>query len=590
MNGTHKAHEVIVGIDLGTTNSEIAVVQDGKVVVIDVEGSPLLPSVVGLDVQHHLLVGYAAKNQQILYPERTIASVKRKMGSGALLALGDELYSPPEISALILKKLKAAAEVFLGHAVHRAVITVPAYFSDAQRQATQEAGRLAGFTVERIINEPTAAALCYHFSRQGEANQREPDEKKVLVYDLGGGTFDVSVVAMHQEVVEVLSSHGNNHLGGDDFDEQLMQHIVKHIAEEHDGLDVRASLKAMARIKKIAEHTKIHLSDHPYCTIAEEYVWEDAQGQPVHVALEIDRLEYEAMIQPYIDETLEAVHIALQDAHLTPNDIDEVLLVGGSSRTPAMSAALESVFQKRARSDIHPDLCVAIGAAVQAAILSGSSIRAVLVDVSPYTFGTSSIGMLDEGFSPYLYVPIIQKNTPIPVTKSELFYTLQDFQREVEIQIYQGEAEDVRENHLLGKFLLTGLRKAPAGNAITIQYHLNTNGILQVTAQEKETGHRQQLTITNTLRSSEGQDFTEKQARIDQWFEEPASMRSSDPIETFLRSAESLLETLEHAEDKTDVIELITQVKTYRDAGREKELAQSLEALEDVMFYFDQTV
>ena len=373
--------EKIIGIDLGTTNSEVAVVENGRVTVIDTSpGNPILPSFVGLGDDGSILVGEPAKNQYVLYPERTIRSIKRRMGSADRVQMGDDSYTPQEISAIILRRLKAIAEAHLGETIHKAVITVPAYFSDAQRQATREAGEIAGLEVMRIINEPTAAALSYEANHQGH--------KRVLVYDLGGGTFDVSVVGIEDNVVEVLASHGNNHLGGDDFDAQIVEHIVEHLKGL--GADPNSSRRAMARITRAAEIAKIALSDQPYTRIEEEYLLEKA-GAPVNLSLELSRHEYEDMIAGYIDETLEAVHIALKGANLTVSDIDEVLLVGGATRTPVITQRLEEDLGLMVRAEVNPDLCVATGAAIQAAMLAGETVSAVLVDITPYTFGTSAL-------------------------------------------------------------------------------------------------------------------------------------------------------------------------------------------------------
>ena len=374
--------DIIIGIDLGTTNSEVAVVRDGRPEILAIDGAKLLPSVVGLGDDGNLLVGQAARNQYSLYPERTIRSVKRRMGEDVHLSLGEQSYRPQEISALILKRLKQAAEQHLGESVGKAVITVPAYFSDAQRQATRDAGELAGLEVVRIINEPTAAALAYEADHQGS--------RTILVYDLGGGTFDVSVVRMTADITEVLASHGNNQLGGDDFDARLVEHVLTHLKTEH-GIASLEDRSALARIQRACEAAKITLSDSPFARIEEEYLLEH-QGQPLNLSLEISRSDYEDLIKSYIDETLEAVHTALKGAGLAVADLDEVLLVGGSTRTPLIQERLEQILGMQPRAEVDPDLCVAAGAAIQAAVISGQTVASVLVDVTPYTFGTSAFG------------------------------------------------------------------------------------------------------------------------------------------------------------------------------------------------------
>ena len=395
-------NDIIIGIDLGTTNSEVAVVQDGQTHIIEVDGSKILPSLVGLADDGALLVGQTARNQYTLYPERTVRSVKRRMGEDVRLPMGDQEYTPQEISALILGRLKKAAEDYLGQPVSKAVITVPAYFSDAQRQATRDAGELAHLQVVRIINEPTAAALAY------EADHKEA--KNILVYDLGGGTFDVSVVRLSQDVTEVLASHGNNHLGGDDFDAKLVEHVTTHLKEKK-GIDPGEERSAMARITRACEVAKISLSDAPFARIEEEYLLE-RDGNPVHLSLELDRSDYEDMITPYIDETLEAAHIALKGAGLAVRDIQEVLLVGGATGTPLVQQRLEKELGIQPRAEVDPDLCVAAGAAIQAAVIAGRKVSGVLVDVTPYTFGTSAWADLNGEPYPYTLRPADSQKHP----------------------------------------------------------------------------------------------------------------------------------------------------------------------------------
>ncbi len=575
--------DIIVGIDLGTTNSEVAILQAGKVIVIEESGDKILPSVVSLSEQGELLVGSAAKNQQLLYPDRTIASVKRKMGSDEKIQLGEKAYLPQEISAMILKKLKQRAANYLNQAVEKAVITVPAYFSDQQRQATREAGQLAGLQVERIINEPTAAALAYNADHQ--------TEKKVLVYDLGGGTFDVSIVSIASGIVEVIASHGNNHLGGDDFDEKIVQFIVRHLYDTHNKLDLSTSPKAMARIKRAAETAKIHLSNHPYCKIEEEYVFEQ-NGHPIHLSLELDRANYEEMIHGFIEETMDAVHIALRDAKLMTADIDEVLLVGGSTRTPLIEKTLTGVFQDRPRGEVHPDLCVAAGAAIQAGTIAGQAATTVLVDVTPYSFGTSAVGLLDDALSPDLYVPIIKKNTPIPVTKSEVFATMHDFQDTVEVKVFQGEHQDVNHNNLIGDFQLTGLRKIASANEVIAKFHLDVNGILQVSAEEKVTGKSQSITITNALRSTLDGEIDKRKKEIDALFaeievgkEEVLDGHHVD-VAALLKKAELLLETVDDA-DKVDLVDLIESIRDHQSTNNKAALEQAAQELNDLTYYLE---
>ncbi|MGA9602003.1 MAG: Hsp70 family protein, partial [Methylocystis sp.] len=357
--------EEIVGIDLGTTNSEIALYRNGRPEMFaDQGGRVILPSVVGFNEAGELLVGEEARNQYALYPERTVRSIKRLMGADKTVQLAGKNYKPQEISAIILKRLKEIAEARVGRSLRKAVITVPAFFSDVQRQATREAGEIAGFEVARIINEPTAAALVY------EAAQHQ--RKRILVYDLGGGTFDVSVVRVEEGVVEVIASHGNNHLGGDDFDHKIVEHILEHLKLKQ-ALDVSGDARAMARIQRAAEAAKKQLSDQPFARIEEEYIAE-SEGKPHHLALELSRVDYEEMISHFIEETLGAIHAALESASLTSSQIDEILLVGGATRTPMIRRRLHEVFGIEARGEVDPDLCVAMGASIQGAAIAGEEV------------------------------------------------------------------------------------------------------------------------------------------------------------------------------------------------------------------------
>ena len=581
--------EKIIGIDLGTTNSEVAVVENGRVTVIDITpGHPILPSFVGLADDGSILVGEPAKNQYVLYPERTIKSIKRRMGSADRVELGNTSYSPQEISAIILRQLKSIAETYLGESVHKAVITVPAYFSDAQRQATREAGEIAGLEVMRIINEPTAAALSY------EANHQ--DHKKVLVYDLGGGTFDVSVVGIQDNVVEVLASHGNNHLGGDDFDAKIVARLVEHLQKQ--GADPTTSRKAMARITRAAENAKIALSDQPYVRIEEEYLLDKA-GTPVNLSLELARHDYEAMIHGYIDETLEAVHIALKGAHLTVSDIDEVLLVGGATRTPVITERLEADLSLTVRAEVNPDLCVAAGAAIQAGMLAGESVSAVLVDITPYTFGTSALSDRNGIPYPFTYVPIIHKNTPIPVTKSEVFYTVMDHQEAVKVDIYQGEDADALNNIELGEFMVENLSKVPSGNPIVLQLSLDLNGIMNVTAREKNTGLEKSITINNVLTRFQEGELQTARDRVDALFAgeenflaKPAANAAASDHQLTVQ-AQALVEKAERLLDRAaadDREEMINLMESIKDALSEEDidaLAEPVAALSDILFYLE---
>ena len=582
--------EVILGIDLGTTNSEVAVVRDGRVEVVPVAGAErILPSVVGIADDGALLVGQTAKNQYVLRPDRTVRSIKRRMGETVRVTMGEKEYSPQEISAMILRRLKNLAEAYLGHPVAKAVITVPAFFSDAQRQATREAGEIAGLEVARIINEPTAAALAYESRHQGA--------RKALVYDLGGGTFDVSVVNLEGDVVEVLASHGNNHLGGDDFDRKIVELALDHVKQTH-GLDASAFPAAMARLQRAAEIAKIALSDAPYATLAEEYLLEH-DGVPVHLSLELSRHDYEAMIEPYIDETLDAVHVALSGAQLTVSDIDEILLVGGATRTPLVTLRLEADLGLQPRAEVDPDLCVAMGAAIQAALIAGTKTHTVLIDVTPYTFGTGALGELNGESYPYCFVPLIRKNTPIPVSKSDVFYTVIDGQEKVDVTVYQGEDPDALNDIEIGRFTVEGLRDAPAGNPIVINFALDLNGILLVTAREKETAREYSITIDNAIARFEAGTLDAARERVDALFGGDERVDAADgageqggsarrlrvEARALVEKAERLLEKAgsEDAEDLVDAIEAVKDALP----GETGPLQAATDGLADLLYYLE---
>ncbi len=582
--------DIIVGIDLGTTNSEIAVVRDGRVEVIPVAGGVrILPSVVGIGDDGALLVGEAARNQYALHPERSVRSIKRRMGEAARVTMAGKDYAPQEISAMILRRLKTIAEAHLGVPVNKAVITVPAFFADAQRQATREAGEIAGLEVVRIINEPTAAALAYESRHDGA--------RKALVYDLGGGTFDVSVVNLQGDVVEVLASHGNNHLGGDDFDRKLVDFALAHLKRTH-GVDASNSAAAMARLQRAAEAAKIALSDAPFARLMEEYLVEH-EGVAVHLALEVSREQYEAMIEPYLDETIDAVHVALSGAGLTVSDIDEVLLVGGATRTPLVARRLEQDLGRQPRAEVDPDLCVAMGAAIQAALIAGSRTHTVLVDVTPYTFGTSALDEFEGEPYPHCFVPLIRKNTPIPVTKSDVFYTLFDGQESVEVCVYQGENRDALENIEIGRFRVEGLSDVPAGNPIVLGLSLDLNGILEVTAREKKSGLQRSITIDNAISRFEPDKLADARGRVQALFGEESTLggdaaaatpevdarRLAVEAQALVEKAERTLERVapQDAEDLVDAIEAVKDAL----AGDEAALKAPTDALADLLYYLD---
>ncbi|MEA3411799.1 MAG: Hsp70 family protein [Pseudomonadota bacterium] len=577
-------NETIIGIDLGTTNSEVALIQNGRVEVLEIDsGSRLLPSVVGLADDGTLLVGESAHNQFTLYPERTVRSIKRSMGSDTSVALGTQHYTPQEISAMILRRLKEVAESHLGTGVSRSVITVPAYFSDAQRQATRDAGEIAGLEVVRIINEPTAAALAYEVGTSGQ--------RHILVYDLGGGTFDVSVVRMENDVVEVLASHGNNHLGGDDFDQKIVDYVLAHLEEKHQ-VDPSESLKAMARIRRAAETAKIVLSNNPYAMLEEEYLIE-TDGEPIHLSLELSREDYEEMINPYIDETLQAAHTALDGADMSVSQLDEILLVGGATRTPLIRRRLESELGLQPRSEVDPDLCVATGAALQGGVIAGDSVSSVLVDVTPYTFGTSALGEWKGEIYPYKFVPLIRKNSAIPTSKSEVFFTAFDGQTTVEVMVYQGEDSDALNNTEIGRFLIEGLEDVPHGNPIITTFSLDLDGILHVRSREKSSGLEKSITIDNAVARFEAEQLEQAKTRIGELFEGEVADVDDSTHNRHVVQARALIEKAERLideaseDDREDLVDLIEGVKDALNAPESEGLPAASESLTDLIFYLE---
>ncbi len=591
--------EPIVGIDLGTTNSEVAIVgADGQPHVCEEDGDPILPSFVGLSEDGRLLVGKAARNQWVLAPERTVKSIKRKMGQDVKVKLGDHDYRPQEISAMILRALKERAQQVLGQPVTKAVITVPAYFNDAQRQATKEAGELAGLEVVRILNEPTAASLTYDPSHT--------QLRRLLVYDLGGGTFDVSVVQAQEGVVEVLASHGDTQLGGDDFDDLLLKHVCDKFQTEH-GIDLRANLVAKARVLRAVEAAKRTLSYHPVARLEEEFIAEK-EGTALHLNEELTRELYETLIRPLLDRTMDCLQRALDDARLNPSQIDKVVLVGGSTRTPLVTQMLEERLGQPPHQEINPDLIVAMGAAVQAAIVAGQNVGAVLVDITPHSLG---IKCLSErlGFEfPFQFAPTIHRNTPLPASRSEMFHTVYDRQSEVEIDVYQGENEDVRHNHRVGRFLVQGLAPVAAGNQLVVQLDLNLDGLLKVSARERATGLQKQVTIENALARYEREDMDEARERLGVLWDdlgddaeepveeggEPGALpelapgpregqREAVQARALLEKAERLMERVQ-AEDRADVERLMEKVRTALGDRHWERVTQASNELADALF------
>ncbi|MDX2029183.1 MAG: Hsp70 family protein [Blastocatellia bacterium] len=561
----------IVGIDLGTTNSLVAVVEQGRPRVVARGDESLTPSVVGLSDEGRIIVGQAALNQYVIAPERTIRSIKRRMGTAERVRLGERDFLPEEISSFILRHLKATAEEALGEPVDRAVITVPAYFDDAQRQATKRAGELAGLEVVRIINEPTAAALAYGIEKQAE--------QFLMVYDLGGGTFDVSVIEQMGDVLEVRASHGNVNLGGDDFDERVLQTLLGRLSNEHPH-DFKADRRVMARLSRASERAKVALSDAPYARVAEEFL-ANVEGQPIHLDTELSRDDFEEMIADLLASTRDSVDRSLRDAQLTAGQIQRVLLVGGSSRIPRVAEMLHEHIGVEPAMEINPDEAVALGAAVQAAIINGEKVDAMLIDVSPHSLGVAVADLMFGQVIPGRFRPIIKRNTTIPTTKSERFFTITPEQDSVEVEVYQGESIVATENTPLGKFMFNDIppNSLPQQNReVIIEFSYNLNGIVEVTARDHAGARREAMTV-NTTASKRLASAPETRARFDEKVERDArrSLDASSPLLLALEAAERTREAKRLRKARLALEEAL-------EGDSEPRVMEALNALDDLLY------
>ncbi len=541
----------VIGIDLGTTNSCVAVIEGGEPVVIaNAEGARTTPSVVAFSKDGERMVGQVAKRQAITNPDRTVSSIKREMGTNHTVSIDDKKYTPQEISAMILQKLKADAEAYLGDKVTEAVITVPAYFTDAQRQATKDAGKIAGLDVKRIINEPTAAALAYGIDKE--------NDQKIMVYDLGGGTFDVSIIEMGDGVQEVLATAGNNRLGGDDFDQRIIDWLADGFKKEQ-GIDLRSDKMAMQRLKEAAEKAKIELSGVTTASINLPFITADATG-PKHLDMTLSRAKFNELTKDLVDNTMGPVRQALNDAGLQPSDLHKVLMVGGSSRIPAVQEAIQKYTGKEPFKGINPDECVAVGAAIQAGVLGGEVKGLLLLDVTPLSLGIETIGGINT--------KVIERNTTIPTKKSQIFSTAADNQTSVEVHVLQGEREFAKDNKTLGVFHLDGIPAARRGvPQIEVTFDIDANGIVHVAAKDLGTGKEQKITISSSTNMSKD-DIDKAVKEAEQYAEEDKKRRESVDIrnsaEQMAYQAEQTMNELGDkisADEKSAVQEKIDAVK-----------------------------
>ena len=563
----------IIGIDLGTTNSCVAVLEGGEPVVIaNAEGSRTTPSVVAFSKTGERMVGQVAKRQAVTNAERTVSSIKRHMGENYHVDIDGKGYTPQEISAMVLQKLKADAEAYLGQPVTEAVITVPAYFSDAQRQATKDAGKIAGLDVKRIINEPTAAALAYGLDKESE--------QKIMVYDLGGGTFDVSILEIGDGIVEVLATAGDTHLGGDDFDQRIMDYLVSEF-KKTEGVDLSRDKVAMQRLKEAAEKAKIELSGMTSTTVNLPYITADATG-PKHLDVTISRAKFNELTADLVERTMKPVRQALSDAGLKPSDLNKVLLVGGSTRIPAVQEAVKGITGKEGFKGINPDECVAVGAAIQGGVLTGDVKDVVLLDVTPLSLGIETMGGV--------FTRLIDRNTTIPTRKSQIFSTAADGQTSVEVHVLQGEREMAAYNKTLGRFQLTGIAPAPRGvPQIEVTFDIDANGIVKVSAKDLGTGKEQQIAITASTNLSQ-EDIDKAVREAEQYAaEDKARKEEVDAHNAADQVAYQTEKTLGELDDKISAEEkasIQAAVDKLKEVNKGTDVAAIKEATEEVQKAF----
>ena len=564
----------VIGIDLGTTNSCVAVIEGGEPVVIaNAEGARTTPSVVGFGKNGERMVGQVAKRQAITNPDRTVSSIKRQMGSDYKVTIDDKKYTPQEISAMILQKLKTDAEAYLGEKVLEAVITVPAYFTDAQRQATKDAGHIAGLEVKRIINEPTAAALAYGIDKE--------DDQKVMVYDLGGGTFDVSIIEMGDGVQEVLATAGNNHLGGDDFDQRVMNWMIDEFKKSN-GIDLRGDKMAMQRLKEAAEKSKIELSSTPSSMINLPYITADATG-PKHLELTLTKAKFDELTHDLVESTMGPVKQALSDAGLKPSDINKVLMVGGSSRIPAVQEAVKKFMNTDPFKGINPDECVALGAALQGGVFTGDVTGMVLRDVTPLSLGIETMGGV--------CTKMIERNKAIPIKHTMVFSTAADNQTAVDINVLQGEREFAKDNKQLGMFRLDGIAPAPRGiPQIEVTFDIDSNGIVHVSAKDLGTGKEQNITIQSSSNMSK-EDIDKAVEEAERYAEEDKKRKEEVDVKN---QAESLVFQSEKAltdfgdkvseSDKAPIQAKIDELKKAIEGGNTADIKAKTDELQKAVY------